>query len=275
MDLGLTGSTVIVTGGSGGIGRGLVEAFAAEGAHVVVATRDAEKGQEVADGTRELPGDALVIPTDVTDPEAVRVMLDGALERFGAVHALVNNAGGTRHPRPFLEATEEDREWEIDLNVRGVLHCTRAVAPHMLERGGGSIVNITSNSGLLGEAAQGVANYGGCKGYVEALSRALAWEWGPAGIRVNCIAPGWIVPWKREHPGAGSFWNKFGFDLFGTPEEMDQQAASGTLPSVQGQPLRKLGRPEDIAHLAVFLASDRAGHLTGQHISVSGGAYMP
>jgi len=202
-------------------------------------------------------------------------MVDATLERFGSVDVLVNNAGGTRQPRPFAEVAPGDWDWELDLNVRGVLHCTRAVAASMLARRRGSIVNITSNSALLGEAAYGVANYAGAKGYVVAVSRALAWEWGPAGVRINCIAPGWIVPWKREHPGEGSFWNKFGFDLFGTPEEMATQVRSGTLPSVQSQPLRRLGRPEDIASLAVFLASDRAAHVTGQHISVSGGAYMP
>jgi NAD(P)-dependent dehydrogenase (short-subunit alcohol dehydrogenase family) len=275
MDLGLSGKTVIVTGGSGGIGRGLVQGFAAEGSQVVIATRDEEKGREVAEATEPLPGSALVVATDVTDGDAVQAMVQATLERFGSIDALVNNAGGTRRPQPFVEVAPGDWDWEIDLNVRGVLQCTRAVASPMLARGRGSIVNITSNSALLGEAAQGVANYAGAKGYVEALSRALAWEWGPAGVRVNCIAPGWIVPWKQEHPGAGSFWNRFGFELFGTPEEMARQAESGTLPSVQSQPLRRLGRPEDVAHLAVFLASDCASHLTGQHISVSGGAYMP
>jgi NAD(P)-dependent dehydrogenase (short-subunit alcohol dehydrogenase family) len=252
-----------------------VEAFAAEGAHVTIAPRDAEKGAEVAASTAGLPGSAEVVPTDVTRWEQVQALVARVLERHAAVDVLVNNAGGTRHPQPFVEASFDDWDWEIDLNVRGVLHGIRAVAPHMLGKRAGCIVNITSNSGLVGEAAQWVANYGGCKGYVAALSRALAYEWGPSGVRINCIAPGWVVPWKREHPGAGSFWNKFGFELFGTPEELDEQVASGSLPSVQSQPLRKLGRPEDVAHLAVFLASDRAGHLTGQHISVSGGAYMP
>jgi NAD(P)-dependent dehydrogenase (short-subunit alcohol dehydrogenase family) len=275
MDLGLGGRTAIVTGGSGAIGRGLVLGFAAEGANAVIATRDEAQARKVADAAAELPGTAVVIRTDVTNDSSVQALTDEVLGRFGGIDVLVNNAGGTFHPRPFLEKPREEWEWEIDLNVWGVLHCTRAVAPSMLERGRGSIVNITSNSALLGEAAAQVENYGGTKGYVMSLSKALAWEWGPAGVRINCIAPGWIVPQARDHTGEGSFWMKFGFDFFGSPDEMAKQAESGALPSVQSQPIRRIGRPEDIANLAVFLASDRACHITGQLISVSGGAYMP
>ena len=109
-----------------------------------------------------------------------------------------------------------------------------------------------------------------------ALSRGLAYEWGPQGVRVNCIAPGWIVPHAEDHVGAGSFWKKYGYDFFGTPERMAAAAAAGeALPSVSSQPLRRIGRPEDIADLALYLASARAAHLTGQLVSVSGGAYMP
>jgi len=275
MDLGLTGKTVIVTGGSGGIGRGLVIGFAAEGANVVIATRDAEQGEKVAVATRELAGQAVVVPTDVTVWDSVLATTRAATERYGTIDVLVNNAGGTYYPRPFLEKPRKEWEWEIDLNIRGVLNCTRAVAEPMLAQQRGSIINITSNSALLGEAAQQVANYAGTKGYVMSLSKALAYEWGPAGIRINCIAPGWIVPWERGHTGGGSFWNKFGYDFFGSPEQMAEQAASGALPSVQSQPIRRIGRPEDIANLAVFLASERAAHITGQLVSVSGGAYMP
>jgi len=275
MDLGLTGRTVIITGGSGGIGRGLVLAFGAEGANVVIATRDQAQGQKVADAATRLGGHAVVIPTDVTQWDSVQAMVAATTSQFGTVDVLVNNAGGTHHPRPFLEKSRSEWEWEINLNIWGVINCTRAVAEQMLGQGRGSIINITSNSALVGEAAQQVENYAGTKGYVMAFSKGLAYAWGPKGIRINCIAPGWVVPWEKDHAGAGSFWNKFGFEFFGTPEEMAQQAASGTLPSVQNQPIPRIGRPEDIGNLAVFLASDRACHITGQLISVSGGAYMP
>jgi 2-hydroxycyclohexanecarboxyl-CoA dehydrogenase len=275
MELGLAGRSVIVTGGSGGIGRGLVLAFAEEGANVALASRDAAQGQQVADAAKGIAGSVAVIPTDVTDPAAVRALVAEAEARFGPIDVLVNNAGGVAYPRPTLEKPQAELDWELDLNVWGVVHMTRAVGEGMVARGRGSIVNITSNSALAGEAAQMVAHYGGTKGYVMSFSKALAYEWGPRGVRINCVSPGWIVPWQADHVGAGSFWRKYGYDFFGTPEAMAEQAATGTLPSVQSQPLRRIGRPEDIAWITLFLASERAAHITGQLLSVSGGAWMP
>jgi NAD(P)-dependent dehydrogenase (short-subunit alcohol dehydrogenase family) len=276
MDLGLAGRTTIVTGGSGGIGRGLVLGFAAEGANVVIATRDGAKAQEVADAAGDQPGQVMVVPTDVTDAKAVDALVQEAEARFAPVEILVNNAGGVAYPRFFLEKPLEESEWEIALNIWGVFHCSRRVGAGMVERGRGAIVNITSNSALVPEAANMVATYGGAKGFVMAFSKALAYEWGPHGVRINCVAPGWIVPHEKEHVGEGSFWKKYGFEFFGTPEQMAEAAAKGeTLFNVENQPIRRIGRPEDVANLAVFLASDRAAHVTGQLVSVSGGSYMP
>jgi NAD(P)-dependent dehydrogenase (short-subunit alcohol dehydrogenase family) len=276
MDLGLAGKTVIVTGGSGGIGRGLVIGFAEEGCNVVIATRDAAQGQKVADAAKDLPGRAVVVATDVTKLEAVDALAKRAHELFGDVHVLVNNAGGVAHPGPFLETPGSNWEWEVNLNIWGVVNCTRVFGEEMVARKGGSIVNITSNSALLGEAGNFVANYGGTKGYVMSLSKALAYEWGPHGVRINCVAPGWIVPWESDHAGAGSFWKKYGYELFGTPEQMAKAAAEGqALYNVGNQPIRRIGRPEDMSHITVFLASERAAHITGQLLSVGGGSYMP
>ena len=276
MDLSLTGKSTIITGGSGGIGRGLVLGFAAEGANVVIATRDAAKGQEVADAAGDFPGEVRVIATDVTSEDAVEAMTAQATETFGPIDVLVNNAGGVFYPKPFLEKSREDAEWELNLNVWGVYNCTRAAGRTMVERGTGSIVNITSNSALSPEAANQVAFYGGTKGFVMSFSKALAYEWGPEGVRVNCVSPGWIVPHKQEHVGAGSFWEKYGYEFFGTPEAMAAAAESGESNfNVSSQPIRRIGRPEDIADMALFFASDRSAHLTGQLVSVSGGAYMP
>jgi NAD(P)-dependent dehydrogenase (short-subunit alcohol dehydrogenase family) len=275
MDLGLEGKTVIVTGGSGGIGRGLVLCFAEEGSNVVIATRDGTQGQKVADAAKELPGRVVVMPTDVTDAASVERLQKAAEDTFGAVDVLVNNAGGVAHPAPFLETPRENWEWEVNLNIWGVVNCTRTFGAGMVERGHGSIVNITSNSALVPEASSHVANYGGTKGYVMSLSKALAYEWGPKGVRINCVAPGWIVPWEQDHAGGGSFWKKFGFELFGTPEAMAQAAAEGKpLYNVENQPIRRIGRPEDIAYIAMFLASERAAMITGQLLSVSGGSFM-
>jgi NAD(P)-dependent dehydrogenase (short-subunit alcohol dehydrogenase family) len=275
MDLDLEGKVAIVTGGSGGIGRGLVTRLAREGCRVAVATRDQEKGQDVVNAANAERGEAVLIPTDVTDREAVTRLVEETNSRLGSVDILVNNAGGTPGPAPFLEAEIENMKWEMDLNVWGVLHCTRAVLPAMAEQGHGSIIQITSNSGLQAEAANQVATYGGTKGYVTAFSRALAYEYGPLGVRINCIAPGWIVPWDTSHTGEGSFWNKYGYELFGKPDEMDAAAQEGKLFNVESQRIRRIGRPEDMGNLACFLASDVSGYITGQTISVGGGAYMP
>ena len=139
MDLGLDGKSTIITGGSGGIGRGLVLGFAEEGANVVVATRDGAKGQEVADAAKDMPGEVLVVPTDVTDLEAVEKMVEKTESTFGPVDVLVNNAGGVFHPTPFLDKSVEDSEWEVNLNVWGVHNCTRAAGRSMVDRGTGSV----------------------------------------------------------------------------------------------------------------------------------------
>ncbi len=184
-------------------------------------------------------------------------------------------AGGVDHPSAFADLDEAARRWEVALNIDGVVNCCQAVAGEMLARGHGSIINISSNSSLLGEAAAGVAHYGATKGFVNSLSKALAWEWAKQGVRVNNICPGWIVPHTAEEVGSGSFWHRFGFEQLGRPEDMERARQDGTLFNMSGLPIPRLGRPEDIANLALFLASDRSSYITGQLISVSGGAYMP
>ncbi len=275
MDLGLEGKTVIVTGASGVIGRGLVQRFAEEGSNVVLATRDGAKGNEIAALYSGKTGEAVCIPTDVTSPESVESMVEQTRQRFGPIDVLVNNAGGCEHPMPWIEKTYEDAVWEVNLNIWGVYHCTHAVAEEMLERKSGSIVNITSNSGLLGQAADQVAHYGGTKGYVASFSKGLAYEWGEKRVRVNCIAPGWIIPRSLDDVGEGSNWKKYAADFFGPPEEMARKGEEGTLFNIGAMPIKRVGRPEEIGDLAIFLASERASYITGQQISVSGGAYMP
>lgn len=275
MDLGLTGKTTIVTGASGTIGRGIVQRFTEEGSNVVLATRDASKGGEIADLFDGKTGEAVCIPTDVTDPESVRAMIEETRKRFGQIDVLVNNAGGVAYPSVWVEQTRENAEWEINLNVWGVYNCTRAIAEEMLERRNGSIINITSNSGLLGEAANMVAHYGGTKGYVASFSKGLAYEWGDRNVRVNCIAPGWIIPRSLDDVGEGSNWKKYGAEFFGRPEEMAKMGEDGEMFNIGSLPIKRVGRPEEIGDLAIFLASDRSSYITGQQISVSGGAYMP
>ncbi len=275
MDLGLQGKTTIVTGASGVIGRGLVQRFTEEGSNVVLATRDDVKGSEIARLFSGKTGEALCIPTDVTDPDSVEAMVEQTRQRFGQIDVLVNNAGGCEHPKPWVEKSREDAIWEVNLNIWGVYHCIKAVSDEMLERESGSIINITSNSGLLGQAADQVAHYGGTKGYVASFSKGLAYEWGSKKVRINCIAPGWIIPRSLDDVGEGSNWKKYGAEFFGPPEEMARMGEEGTLFNIGSMPIKRVGRPEEIGDLAIFLASDRASYITGQQISVSGGAYMP
>src|SRR5690606_26287397 len=187
MDLGLKGKTVIVTGGSGGIGHGLVVEFAREGANVISASRDVKTGEKLAARAREQGCEGAVLPvaTDVTDRASVDAMVAVAHEHFGPVDVLVNNAGGVKSNYNFEDLDDETRRWEIALNIDGVVNCTLAVAPDMLSRNTGSIINISSNSSLLGEAAQSIVHYGAVKGFVNSLTKTLAYEWGPKGIRVN------------------------------------------------------------------------------------------
>jgi len=277
MDLNLSGKTAIITGGSGGIGRGLVLEFAREGINVVSASRDATTGQQLADEAQQmgLRGKILAIKTDVTQRASVDAMIAQANAEFGPIDILVNNAGGVAHPSNFEDFDAEGRQWEIALNIDGVVNCCQAAGKQMLEQGRGSIINISSNSSLLGEAAAHIAHYGGVKGFVNSFSKALAWEWAKKGIRVNNICPGWIVPYKQEQVGSGSFWNRFGFEQIGTPDAMEKALEDGKLFNMSGLPIPRLGRPEDIAYLTLFLASDLSSYITGQLISVSGGAYMP
>ena len=277
MDLGLAGKVAIITGGSGGIGRGLVLEFAREGIRVVSASRDVDTGKKLTEEAERqgLSGSVLAIATDITNRASVDAMVAQCRDELGPIDILVNNAGGVATPSPFEDLDEESRRWEVGLNVDGVVNCCQAVSSDMLGRGTGSIVNISSNSSLLGEAAMHVVHYGGLKGFVNSFSKSLAWEWAKRGVRVNNICPGWIVPEKEEHVGAGSFWNRFGFETMGRPDEMEAALEDGSLYNMSGLPIPRLGRPEDIANLALFLSSDAASYITGQLISVSGGAYMP
>ncbi len=277
MELGLAGKVAVITGGSGGIGRGLVLEFAREGINVISASRDVETGKKLTEEAlrQKLSGKVLPIGTDVGDRASVGAMVVQCNELFGPVDILVNNAGGVAHLAAFEELDEEARRWELSLNIDGVVNCCQAVAGDMLGRGKGAVINISSNSSLLGEAAMNVVHYGGMKGFVNSFSKSLAFEWAKRGVRVNNICPGWIVPEKEEHVGPGSFWNRFGFETMGRPDEMERALEDGSLYNMSGLPIPRLGRPEDIAKLALFLASDVSSYITGQLISVSGGAYMP
>ena len=276
MDLGLNGKTAIVTGGSGVIGQGLVLGFAAEGANVVCADRDLTRGLEIAQlaSQQGLPGRVLAIGTDITDRSSIDAMMGTCHAEFGPVDVLVNNAGGARMPARFEELGDDAFDWELALNIKGTVYVSQAASKDFSTRGG-AVVNISSSGGHSPGSADLYVNYASAKGYVLVLTKALASAWSEWGVRVNAICPGLIAPEFPDEVGEGSLWRRFGFDSIVSPDQLRQARAQSEATNTAGQSHKRLGRPDDIANLALFLASDKASYITGQSISVSGGSWMP
>lgn len=250
----LEGRVAIVTGASRGIGRATAMAFAREGAKVVVNFhRERSKAEEVVEEIEKLGGATLAVQADVGDRGAVERMVEEALREFGAVDVLVNNAGVAMGGGSLLEFNEEEYDPLWRVNVKGVLHCTRAIAPHMMEKRYGKVVNIASVAGLGTALLPGNMLYASTKAAVIILTKRLALELGQHGINVNAVAPGLI----RTDMGLGSR----------PPAEQARRIQYFTEKSM----LRRIGEPEDVANVALFLASDEASFITGQVITVDGG----
>ncbi|HEY8414543.1 MAG TPA: 3-oxoacyl-[acyl-carrier-protein] reductase, partial [Thermaerobacter sp.] len=239
--------TALVTGGSRGIGRAIAEALAAEGARVAINYRNsAAAAEEVVAAIRARGGEALAIQADVADGQQATRLVEQAVEAFGGrLDILVNNAGITRDAL-LLRMKPEQWDEVLDTNLRSLFFTCKAAARVMLRQRAGRIINIASVVGLTGNAGQ--VNYVAAKAGVIGFTRALARELGSRGITVNAIAPGLIATdmteqLSAEHRGA-----------------LEQRIALG-----------RLGTPEDVAHAAVFLASDRAAYITGQVLVVDGG----
>jgi NAD(P)-dependent dehydrogenase (short-subunit alcohol dehydrogenase family) len=234
----------LVTGASRGIGEACARALARAGARLALAARSADDLARVA---ASIPGDPLVFTADLAASGAAKDLAARATAALGGLDILVNCAGATynRRSHKLDEAQFDQVMW---LNCRGPLLLCTALAQGMVRRGGGSIINISSTAGLRGSPFQ--AAYAASKGAMDAFTRALACEWGPAGIRVNSIAPGLVVT---------SMWEK-GRTIEGMIETMQNQV-----------PLRRWGEPDDIADVVVFLASDGSRYINGQTITVDGG----
>lgn len=260
MDLNLAGKTVIVTGGASNIGRSISLTFAKEGSNVVVVDWDETQAQKVKSEIDEIGAKALVIKTDVTSWDQVRAMVDKTIKEYGRVDILVNSVGGNLDEY-FMEETREKWEKTININLWGVINCTRAVLDNMVNNKYGAIVNVGSDAGRMGEFKEGV--YSASKAGVIALSKSLAREMGRHGIRFNVVCPG-LTPPDAEKIGDKSHWQAQ-LSTF-TPEVLKKVT--------KAYPLRKIGKPEDTANAVVFLSSDCAGHITGQTLSVSGGYSM-
>lgn len=242
----------LVTGGASGIGRATCLALAARGARVAVADINTQGAEQVAEEIRRQDREALAVEMDVTNRAHVAQAVQQVLDHWGRVDVLINAAGWDRIV-PFLESTEDLWDRVININFRGVLNTCHVVLPHMVQREGGVVVNISSDAGRVGSSGETV--YSGAKGAVIAFSKALAREVARHNIRVNVVAPGITdTPLLQQIIQAG---NEKLIDAI-----------------VRSTPLRRMARPEEVAEAVVFLASDRASFITGQTLSVSGGLTM-
>ena len=261
MYLGLKDKVVIVTGSARGIGKGVVLAFAEEGAKVVVADI-LDEGARVADEISFKGTDSLFVKFDFTKLEEARRLVRETVDRFGHLDVLAN-VGAAWRSNFFMQMTEEDWDYEIAGVYRQVLTMSRAALEHMVERRSGKIINIGSDAGRVGEP--NVPVYSGAKGGVIAFTKALAKDVARYGILVNCVCPSTTITERtlaneRQAEAAG-------------PEALQKYRATMDK-MIRLYPLRKLGTPEDVANMVVFLASERANHITGQTISVNGGYCM-
>ena len=264
MELNLKGKSVIVTGGGSNIGRAISLAFAREGAHVTIAEIDTGQGEKTAAEARRAGAASVVVArTDVTKWDSVQGTVREVEARTGRVDVLVNNVGWTLD-RLFVEKERAEWEKEVQLNLWGMINCTRAVLDGMITRKSGAIVSMGSDAGRMGEFREAV--YGACKAGVIALTKSLAREVGRHGIRLNVVCPGMTMPSSEEEFGGLSMWAAEVNRAWGTP---DMQARIA-----KAYPLRRIGKPEDVTGAVLFLASDAAGFITGQTLSVSGGYTM-
>ncbi len=244
----LDGRVAIVTGGGRGLGRAIALAFAAEGARVAVAGRSARDLHAVVAEVEKLGASALAVTTDVTDETSVRALVDGVVARLGRVDVLVNNAGAIIR-KPTLDATAAEWREVLDVNLTGTYLCAVAAGRHMVAAGSGKIINMASIAGTRGRAA--MAAYCAAKAGVINLTRALAVEWGPHGVHVNAIAP-------------GQFDTEMGAPIVRNPTVKAELVAR--------LPLRRIGVPEEIGPLAVFLASRESDMITGEVVFIDAGA---
>lgn len=241
----------IVTGGGSGIGRSIALKFAKEGAKVVVTDWATEGGEKTARMITDTGGEALYIKADVSRAEDVQAMTQTAIQAWRQIDILVNNAAVIRLGS-VIETSEDDWNLVLDVNLKGVYLCSREVIQNMIAKGGGAIVNIASVGGLVGPERH--AAYGSAKAAVINLTRQMAVDFGPKGVRVNSICPG-TIPTPMH-------------SVYYSPEEEEAKLAEWAKLS----PLRRVGRPEDIAYAALFLASDEARFVTGANLVVDGGS---
>jgi NAD(P)-dependent dehydrogenase (short-subunit alcohol dehydrogenase family) len=247
----LKDKVAIVTGSGQGIGEAIAKKLASEGASIVVDDVVIERANRVVQEIKTQGGNAIAFKASVINRNEVQDMVKTTMERFESIHILVNNAGARRH-ESLLELTEEDWDIVLDVCLKGVFNCTQAVLKHMMTQQYGKIVNISSVAGI-GAGHDNPGNYAAAKAGVVALTKVTAREAGPYGINVNCVAPGFIAtPSVYENLGRKGAENHI------------ERRKNATV-------LRRVGSPEDVANLVLFLVSDDSNYMSGQVIRVDGG----
>jgi NAD(P)-dependent dehydrogenase (short-subunit alcohol dehydrogenase family) len=241
----LTGKTALITGASRGIGAAIARAMVAAGAEVALNSRGVEQLEKTA---AQVGGRALVLPGDVTDAETARGVVAAAIEGLGHLDVVVNNVGGSSFMVPFTQLRFSGWEKLMRLNVYSAVHVLQAAAPHLLERGSGSVINVASVAGLAGTPT--LSPYGASKAAMISLTRSLALEWASQGVRVNALCPGWTATDLNRN-----LWE----------DEATSAAFTSTIP------MGRWARAEEMAGPAVFLASDASTFMTGQALVVDGG----
>ncbi len=244
----LAGKVAIVTGATKGIGKAIAQALAGAGARVAVSSRKADACEAVAGEINEAGGEAMALPCNISSREELDGLIDGTLDTWGRIDVLVPNAAVNPYYGPMAELSEEVYDKTMDSNVKNLLFLCNKALPHMAEMDGGSVVIISSIGGFTGSDTLGI--YTLTKAADFQLARNLAVEWGRRGIRVNCIAPGLV---KTDFARA----------LWENPVILDER--------LETSPLGRIGEPDDIAGVALFLACEASRYLTGQVLTADGG----
>jgi len=262
MDLGLKGKVALVTGASRGIGRAIAEALAREGCRVVISSRGAAELEKAAAEMRASNGTVVAMAADVTKPEEARKLVDGTMQQFGAIHVLVNNAGGVDRFAAFEDITDEEWLSVFNLNLFSVVRLTRAVLPSMQKQKWGRIINISSESGTQPDAL--MPHYNASKAALNNLTKSLSKAYGTDNILVNTVSPAFI-----RTPLLEEMLAKLAKAQGITPKEAEQTFLRENRPNIV---LRRAGESEETASVVVFLASELASFITGSNYRVDGGS---